>query len=38
MPTLAENTVRSYVQSLLQKLQARTRIEALAKARHLRLL
>lgn len=35
---LAENTVRSYVQSLLQKLQARNRIEALAKARHLRLL
>lgn len=27
---LAENTVRSYVQSLLQKLQARNRIEALA--------
>ncbi len=35
---LAENTVRSYVQSLLQKLQARNRIEALAKARSLRLL
>ena len=35
---LAENTVRSYVQSLLQKLHARNRIEALAKARHLRLL
>ena len=35
---LAENTVRSYVQSLLQKLQARNRIEALAKARHIRLL
>ena len=35
---LAENTVRSYVQSLLQKLQARNRIEALAKARYLRLL
>ena len=35
---LAENTVRSYVRSLLQKLQARNRIEALAKARHLRLL
>ena len=35
---LAENTVRSYVQSLLQKLQARNRLEALAKARNLRLL
>ena len=35
---LAENTVRSYVQSLLQKLQAHNRIEALAKARKLRLL
>ena len=27
--------MRSYVQSLLQKLQARNRIEALVKARHL---
>ncbi len=35
---LAENTVRSYVQAILQKLQARNRIEALARARHLRLL
>lgn len=35
---LAENTVRSYVQSLLSKLHARNRIEALATARQLRLL
>lgn len=35
---LAENTVRSYVQSLLAKLHARNRIEALATARQLRLL
>lgn len=36
--SLAENTVRSYTQSLLAKLQARNRIEALARARGLRLL
>ena len=35
---LAENTVRSYTQSLLTKLHARNRIEALAIARELRLL
>ena len=35
---LAENTVRSYTQSLLTKLHARNRIEALARARDLRLL
>lgn len=35
---LAENTVRSYTQSLLTKLHARNRIEALATARQLRLL
>ena len=35
---LAENTVRSYIQSLLTKLHARNRIEALATARQLRLL
>lgn len=35
---LAENTVRSYIQSLLVKLHARNRIEALATARQLRLL
>ena len=35
---LAENTVRSYTQSLLSKLHARNRIEALAVARGLRLL
>ena len=35
---LAENTVRSYTQSLLTKLHARNRIEALAIARGLRLL
>ncbi len=35
---LAENTVRSYIQSLLTKLHARNRIEALAIARQLRLL
>ena len=35
---LAENTVRSYIQSLLAKLHARNRIEALATARQLRLL
>ncbi len=35
---LAENTVRSYTQSLLTKLHARNRIEALARARGLRLL
>ena len=35
---LAENTVRSYSQSLLAKLHARNRIEALAIARELRLL
>ena len=35
---LAENTVRSYTQSVLTKLHARNRIEALARARDLRLL
>ncbi len=35
---LAENTVRSYTQSLLTKLHAHNRIEALARARELRLL
>lgn len=35
---LAENTIRSYIQSLLAKLHARNRIEALAIARQLRLL
>ena len=35
---LAENTVRSYTQSLLTKLHAHNRIEALARARDLRLL
>ena len=35
---LTTNTVRSYAQSLLMKLQARTRIEALAAARRLRLI
>lgn len=35
---LAENTVRSYIQSLLTKLHAHNRIEALAIARELRLL
>lgn len=35
---LAENTVRSYIQTLLAKLHARNRIEALATARQLRLL
>lgn len=35
---LTTNTVRSYVQSLLHKLHARSRVEALAAARQLRLI
>jgi DNA-binding NarL/FixJ family response regulator len=35
---LSVNTIRSYVQSILSKLGVHTRIEALARARRLRLI